>query len=49
MALNFSPEGPQLYEETICDQPLENLLSDLVREQVLLNTREEVLIVLQKD
>ena len=43
MALNFLPEGPQLYgEETICDQPLDNLLSDLVREQVLINTREEV-------
>jgi len=43
MALNFHPEGPKLYgEETICDQPLDNLLSDLVREQVLKNTREEV-------
>ena len=43
MALNFLPEGPKLYgEETICDQPLDNLLSDLVREQVLKNTREEV-------
>ena len=43
MILNFLPEGPMLYEEdTICDQPLDNLLSDLVREQVLLNTREEV-------
>ena len=43
MALKFLPEGPKLYgEETICDQPLDNLLSDLVREQVLLNTREEV-------
>ena len=41
--LNFLPEGPKLYhEDTICDQPLEYLLSDLVREQVLLNTREEV-------
>ena len=41
--LNFLPKGPMLYEEdTICDQPLENLLSDLVREQVLINTREEV-------
>ena len=39
----FLPKGPMLYEEdTICDQPLENLLSDLVREQVLINTREEV-------
>ena len=35
MVLNFLPEGPKLYgEETICDQPLDNLLSDLVREQV---------------
>ena len=43
MTLNFLPEGPKLYdEETICDQPLDNLLSDLVREQVLKNTREEV-------
>ncbi len=43
MLFTFLPEGPQLYEEdTICDQPLENLLSDLVREQVLRNTREEV-------
>ena len=41
--LTFLPEGPKLYDsDTICDQPLENLLSDLVREQVLINTREEV-------
>ena len=41
--LNFLPIGPMLYEEdTICDQPLEKLLADLVREQVLINTREEV-------
>ncbi len=41
--LTFLPEGPKLYsEDTICDQPLDNLLSDLVREQVLINTREEV-------
>ena len=40
---DFLPEGPLLYEkDTICDQPLENLLSDLIREQVLINTREEV-------
>ena len=39
----FLPKGPMLYEKnTICDQPLENLLSDLVREQVLINTREEI-------
>ena len=41
--LNFLPQGPMLYEEDrISDQPLDNLLSDLVREQVLINTREEV-------
>ena len=41
--LNFLPIGPMLYgEDTICDQPLDNLLADLVREQVLINTREEV-------
>ena len=41
--LNLLPKGPMLYEgDTICDQPLDNLLSDLVREQVLINTREEV-------
>ena len=39
----FLPKGPKLYEEDIiCDQPLNNLLSDIVREQVLINTREEV-------
>ena len=43
MIINFLPKGPMLYaEDTICDQPLDNLLSDLVREQVLINTREEV-------
>ena len=43
MILTFLPSGPMLYEkDTICDQPLDNLLSDLVREQVLMNTREEV-------
>ena len=32
-----------LYEEdTICDQPLDKIFADLVREQVLINTREEV-------
>ena len=41
--LNLLPKGPMLYEQdTICDQPLDSLLSDLVREQVLINTREEV-------
>ena len=43
MLFPFLPEGPKLYEEDmICDQPFNNLLSDLVREQVLMNTREEV-------
>ncbi len=43
MALALLPKGPKLYEEdTICDQPIDILLSDLVREQVLINTREEV-------
>ena len=43
MTLNFLPEGPKLYgDDTLCDQPLDCLLSDLVREQVLVNTREEV-------
>ena len=37
MILNFLPKGPMLYEEdTLCDQPLDNLLADLVREQVLI-------------
>jgi len=43
LLLKLLPQGPMLYEENrICDQPLENILSDLVREQVLVNTREEV-------
>ena len=37
------PFGPMLYpEETISDQPFNKLLSELVREQVLLNTRDEI-------
>ena len=37
------PNGPLLYPENIiCDQPLQIILSELVREQVLLKTREEV-------
>jgi len=39
----FLPVGPYLYpSEIISDQPEEILLSELIREQVLLNTREEV-------
>ena len=41
--LSYLPEGPKLYDEdTISDQPLENVFSDLIREQVLMNTKEEI-------
>ena len=37
------PLGPQLYPpEMVCDQPERVLLGELIREQVLLHTREEV-------
>lgn len=37
------PLGPQLYPpEMVCDQPERILLAELIREQVLLHTREEV-------
>ena len=37
------PPGPQLYPpEMVCDQPERILLGELIREQVLLHTREEV-------
>lgn len=37
------PAGPSLYPtEMVCDQSEETLLSELIREQVLLHTREEV-------
>ena len=43
MVLSLLPEGPKLYDEdTLCDQPLSNLFSELVREQVLMHTREEI-------
>ncbi len=39
----FLPEGKPLYpKDTIVDQPIRVMLSELIREQVLLNTREEV-------
>ena len=39
----FLPEGKPLYpKDTIVDQPIKVMLSELIREQVLLNTREEV-------
>ena len=39
----FLPEGNPLYpKETIVDQPIKVILSELIREQVLLNTREEI-------
>jgi len=41
--INFLPVGPQLYPPTmVSDQPEIILLSELIREQVLLNTHEEV-------
>ena len=41
--INFLPAGPKLYpSDMISDQPEKILLSELIREQVLLNTREEV-------
>lgn len=37
------PPGPQLYPpEMVCDQPERVLMGELIREQVLLHTREEV-------
>ena len=40
---NFLPIGPLLYpKDSKCDQPIITILSELVREQVLLNTREEI-------
>ncbi|MED5165474.1 MAG: GTPase Era, partial [Cyanobacteriota bacterium] len=37
------PLGPQLYPaEMVCDQPERVLLAELIREQVLMHTREEV-------
>ena len=40
---DFLPEGKPLYpKDTIVDQPLNIILSELIREQVLLNTREEI-------
>ena len=39
----FLPEGKPLYpKDTIVDQPIKVMLSELIREQVLLNTREEI-------
>ncbi len=37
------PEGPQLFPpDQVTDQPLQVIASELIREQVLLNTRQEV-------
>ncbi len=37
------PLGPKLYpDEMVCDQPEKVLLSELIREQILLHTREEI-------
>ncbi len=41
--ISHMPIGPQLYPpELVCDQPERVLFSELIREQVLLHTREEV-------
>ncbi len=41
--VNYLPEGPQLYPpELVCDQPERVLLGELIREQVLHHTREEI-------
>ena len=43
IVFSLLPKGPMLYEDDmLSDQPLDTLLSDLVREQVLINTREEI-------
>ncbi len=40
---SWMPEGPQLYPpDMVSDQPERFLMGELIREQVLLNTREEV-------
>ena len=40
---SLMPEGPQLYPaDMVSDQPERFLMGELIREQVLLNTREEV-------
>ena len=40
---NFLPPGPNLYPpDMVSDQPEKILIAELIREQVLLNTREEV-------
>ena len=39
----FLPEGEPLYpKDTVVDQPINVILSELIREQVLLNTKEEI-------
>ena len=41
--INYLPFGPQLYpSEMISDQPEKVILGELIREQVLTNTREEI-------
>ena len=41
--IEFLPFGPQLYPpDMVSDQPEKILLAELIREQVLLNTREEI-------
>ncbi len=41
--IGLLPDGKPLYpKDTIVDQPIKVMLSELIREQVLLNTREEI-------
>ena len=40
---DYLPSGPMLYpNDTLSDQPFNTLLGELIREQVLVNTREEI-------
>ena len=40
---SYLPNGPMLYpQDIISDHPLSTIFSELIREQVLLNTREEI-------
>ncbi|MGE5140652.1 MAG: GTPase Era, partial [Rudaea sp.] len=43
MILQRLPPGPPLFpEDEITDQPMQSLASELIREQILLNTRQEI-------
>ena len=43
LIVSYLPEGPKYYDETmITDQPLERFVSEIIREKIMLLTREEV-------